>query len=387
MERGYVSSMSQKRKIVILMLHLQHGGIERQTILFANQLVNKYDVEIISVYSMKKEPAYEVDSRIKVKYLIDDAPNKKEFLDAVRHFKVMSILKEGMKSKKILKLKHDLMVEEIKKLDCDFVLSTRIEYAEMLSEYAPAEIITMTQEHLHDDSEKYVARLKNAIRNLDYLVALGPGSRENYEKWFSDNNKIKIVEIPNILEKNSDSISNLSGHTLVSTGRMHPVKGFDDLLKVVKKVSEKFSDVKLNLIGGGEEYDTLKEQAKEMKIDDIVNMPGMVSGEEVNEYMIKSDIYVMTSHTECFPMVLLEASACGLPLVAFDVPVGPKALIKEGYNGYLIKDRDIDKMADRIINLFENQEKMKELGKNAKENVNQYLPDNVMKKWYDIFDK
>ncbi len=379
--------MSQKRKIVILMLHLQHGGIERQTILFANQLVNKYDVEIISVYSMKKEPAYEVDSRIKVKYLIDDAPNKKEFLDAVRHFKVMSILKEGMKSKKILKLKHDLMVEEIKKLDCDFVLSTRIEYAEMLSEYAPAEIITMTQEHLHDDSEKYVARLKNAIRNLDYLVALGPGSRENYEKWFSDNNKIKIVEIPNILEKNSDSISNLSGHTLVSTGRMHPVKGFDDLLKVVKKVSEKFSDVKLNLIGGGEEYDTLKEQAKEMKIDDIVNMPGMVSGEEVNEYMIKSDIYVMTSHTECFPMVLLEASACGLPLVAFDVPVGPKALIKEGYNGYLIKDRDIDKMADRIINLFENQEKMKELGKNAKENVNQYLPDNVMKKWYDIFDK
>lgn len=379
--------MSQKKKIVILMLHLQHGGIERQTILFANELVNKYDVEIISVYSMKTEPAYEVDSRIKIKYLIDDAPNKKEFLDAVKHFKVMSILKEGMKSKKILKLKHDLMVEEIKKLDCDFVLSTRIEYAEMLSEYAPAGIITMTQEHLHDDSEKYVARLKNAIRNLDYLVALGPGSRENYEKWFSDNKKTKIVEIPNILEKNSDNISTLSGHTLVSTGRMHPVKGFDDLLKVVKKVSEKIPDVKLNLVGGGEEYDTLKEQAKEMKIDDIVNMPGMVSGEEVNEYMIKSDIYVMTSHTECFPMVLLEASACGLPLVAFDVPVGPKALIREGYNGYLIKDRNIDEMADKIISLFENQEKMKELGRNAKENVNQYLPDNVMKKWYDIFDK
>ena len=379
--------MSQKKKIVILMLHLQHGGIERQTILFANELVNKYDVEIISVYSMKTEPAYEVDSRIKIKYLIDDAPNKKEFLDAVKHFKVMSILKEGMKSKKILKLKHDLMVEEIKKLDCDFIISTRIEYAEMLSEYAPVGIITMTQEHLHDDSEKYVARLKNAIRNLDYLVALGPGSRENYEKWFSDNKKTKIVEIPNILEKNSDNISTLSGHTLVSTGRMHPVKGFDDLLKVVKKVSEKIPDVKLNLVGGGEEYDTLKEQAKEMKIDDIVNMPGMVSGEEVNEYMIKSDIYVMTSHTECFPMVLLEASACGLPLVAFDVPVGPKALIREGYNGYLIKDRNIDEMADKIISLFENQEKMKELGRTAKEHVNQYLPDNVMKKWYDIFDK
>lgn len=379
--------MSQKKKIVILMLHLQHGGIERQTILFANELVNKYDVEIISVYSMKTEPAYEVDSRIKIKYLIDDAPNKKEFLDAVKHFKVMSILKEGMKSKKILKLKHDLMVKEIKKLDCDFVISTRIEYAEMLSECAPAGIITMTQEHLHDDSEKYVARLKNAIRNLNYLVALGPGSRENYENWFSDNKKTKIVEIPNILEKNSDNISTLSGHTLVSTGRMHPVKGFDDLLKVVKKVSEKIPDVKLNLVGGGEEYDTLKEQAKEMKIDDIVNMPGMVSGEEVNEFMIKSDIYVMTSHTECFPMVLLEASACGLPLVAFDVPVGPKALIREGDNGYLIKDRNIDEMADKIIGLFENQEKMKELGRKAKENVNQYLPDNVMKKWYDIFDK
>lgn len=379
--------MNSKRKIVILMLHLQHGGIERQSILFANQLAKKYDVEIISVYSMKKDPAYKVDDKIKIKYLIDDAPNKKEFMDAVKHFKIISIIREGLKSKKILKLKHDLMINEIKKLDCDFVISTRIEYAEMLSDYAPSGIITMTQEHLHDDSEKYVSRLKNAIRNLDYLVALGPGSRENYEKWFADNKKIKIVEIPNILENDSEVISELKGHTLVSTGRMHPVKGFDDLLKVVKKVSEKIPDVRLNLIGGGEEYENLKNQTKEMKIDNLVNMTGMVNAEDVNKYMINSDIYVMTSLTECFPMVLLEASTCGLPLIAFDVPVGPKALIKDDYNGYLIKDRNIDEMADKIISLFENQEKMKELGKNAKENVKQYLPDNVMKKWYDIFDK
>lgn len=230
-----------KKKIVILMLHLQHGGIERQTIILANKLVKKYDVEIISMYSMKSNPAYKIEPGVHIKYLLDDAPNRKEFKSAVKSCNILKIFKEGCKSLKILRLKKKLMIEEIKKLKCDYVLSTRIEYAEMLSKYAPKNVVTMTQEHLHDDSEKYVSRVKKAFRNLNYLIVLGPGSKENYSKWLNDNDKIKVVEIPNILESESEEVSKLDGYKLVATGRMHPVKGFSDLLKIFKLVQEKNS--------------------------------------------------------------------------------------------------------------------------------------------------
>lgn len=376
-----------KKKIVLLVLHLQHGGIEKQTTLFANELIKKYDVEIISVYSMNHPPAYNIDKKVHIKYLIDSSPNKKEFLSAIKKFKILSVIKEGLKSKKILKQKHDLMVNEIKKLDCDFVVSTRIEYAEMLSKYAPESITTITQEHLHNDSPRYISRLRKALRKLDYLVALGPGSKANYEKWFSSNKNLKIVEIPNILEENSCNTSNLDNYTLISVGRMHPVKGFNDLLKIVKIVKESIPEIKLNLIGGGKEFKNLKSEIKKLGLEANVNMPGMLSSQDINKYLLSSDIYVMTSHSECFPMVLLEAANYGLPLLSFDVPVGPKALIKDDFNGYLIKNRNIKEMAEKIVYLMGNRSLMKTLGSNAKKNVIQYLPDNVMKKWYDIFDK
>ena len=78
-----------KKKITLLLLHLQFGGIEKQTITFANELSKKYDVEIISAYSMKTKPAYEVNENIKIKYLIDDAPNRNEFKEAVKNKKII----------------------------------------------------------------------------------------------------------------------------------------------------------------------------------------------------------------------------------------------------------------------------------------------------------
>jgi len=112
----------------------------------------------------------------------------------------------------------------------------------------------------------------------------------------------------------------------------------------------------------------------------------MVSSQEVRKIMLDSDLYVMTSHTECFPMVLLEASSVGLPLISFDVPVGPRSIIKNDYNGYLAEYMNLQDMSDKIIKLFKDRQKLKELGKNAKQSSEQYLAENVMNKWYELFD-
>ncbi len=374
------------KKITILMLHLQHGGIEKQTITLANQLAKRYEVEIISTYSMLYAPAYPVDERVKIKYLINDRPNREEIKAAVRSKNIVELIRQGIKAVKILYLKKTLMVNAIKKLDCDCVLSTRIEFAEMLSAHAPKGVVTMTQEHLHDDSEEYVARAQTAFKGLDYLLVLCDGSRENFSRWLGDNEHIKIVQIPNILESIPEESAALLGNRLVAVGRLHPVKNFTALIDVFAGVKKSLPDATLTLVGGGEEQSALQAKVKELGLEDSVKITGMVSADEVKQYMLDADLYVMTSHTECFPMVLLEASSVGLPLVAFDVPVGPKSIIENGENGYLIPYADTEAMIEKITRMLSDREELCRLGRRAKEEAFKYTPDEIMPLWYKTFD-
>ncbi|MBR2901946.1 MAG: glycosyltransferase [Clostridia bacterium] len=373
------------KKIAILMLHLQHGGIEKQTITLANNLASRYKVNIISVYSMNSAPAYPVDPQVEITYLIDDAPNRDGFRQALRDRYIFRLIREAVKAVRILYLKRRLMAKAIRRLDSDYVLSTRIDFAEQLSKYAPRNVVTLTQEHLHDDSDKYVAQLKRAFRNLDYLVVLCRGAMANHSVWQRDNAKIKLVEIPNILEGVPQATAELKGNNLVAVGRLHPVKAFDHLIRVFSKVAAQLSDATLTIVGGGDEQDRLEQLVRELNLEGRVKITGMVSKEQVEQYMLDSDLYVMTSHTECFPMVLLEASSVGLPLISFDVPVGPEAIITNDENGYLIENRDMDAMAETIVSLLQDRDRLKRLGANAKAQSYKYLPEEIMGKWYDLF--
>ena len=369
------------------MLHLQHGGIEKQTITLANQLCEKYEVEIITTYSMNNPPAYQIDGRVKVRYLMDTHPNRQEIAEAIRSKNPFKIAKQGFVALKILYLKKKLMEKAIKNLKCDFVLSTRVEYAEMLSKHAPKGVVTITQEHLHDDSPKYVARCKKAFRNLDYLAVICQGSYDNFAQWLKDNSRIKIVTIPNILEGIPEENAALQGNCIVSAGRLHPVKNFGSLIRVFSLVKEQIPDATLTLVGGGEEMDSLKSLANDLGVADKVTFTGMVSKEEVQEYMLKSDVFAMTSLTECFPMVMLEASSVGLPIISYDVPVGPKAIITQGENGYLIPFEKTEEMASKIVDILIDKELKMALAKNSKENAVNFLPEKIVPLWEAIFDK
>ena len=373
------------KKITILMLHLQHGGIEKQTITLANELCKHYEVEIISIYSMLAPPAYPVDPRVSIRYLMDDKPNKQEIKDAIRSKKPIAILKEGIKAAKILYLKQALMVKAIKELKTDYVLSTRIAFAQMLTDHAPKDVITMTQEHQHNGTEKYIAQAQKAFAGLDYLLVLCDGSRENFTRWLKNNKKIKIVQIPNILESIPEETAVLKGNHLVAAGRLHPVKNFETLLDVFALVQKEIPEATLTIVGGGDEYDRLQDQVQTLGLTSSVNITGMVSGQEVKAHMLQSDLYVMTSHTECFPMVLLEASSVGLPLVAFDVPVGPRSIIQNGENGYLVTYAEKTQMAERIIAMLRDRKALTQLGIHAKASAANYTPEAIMPMWLDLF--
>ena len=100
--------------------------------------------------------------------------------------------------------------------------------------------------------------------------------------------------------------------------------------------------------------------------------------------MALSKIYAMTSFTESFGLVLVEAQTCKLPAVAFDVRVGPRAILTEGKNGFLVKDGDLAGFCEKLVALAANEEIRTAFGENAKENAKQYDKDHIMQLWEQI---
>ena len=96
---------------------------------------------------------------------------------------------------------------------------------------------------------------------------------------------------------------------------------------------------------------------------------------------------LLTSRYEPFGMVLPEAMSCGLPVVAFDCPYGPADIIKDGVDGFLIKNRSITDFADRICQLIENKNLRIQMGKAAALSARRYSANEIMPRWKDLFER
>ena len=240
-------------KVTILALHLGYGGVEKAISSLSNILIDKYDVEIISVYKLYDKPAFYIDDRVKIKYLLDTelSPNKKELKDAIRTKNPIKILSEGLKSVKILKLKSSKMIDAIKNIDSGIVISTRIEHNKLLSKYGNKNLITIAQEHTyHNENEKYIKDLVESCKNIDYFMPVSQMLTDFYKKYF-EGTKTNCVFIPHSLDYIPREVSALESKKIISIGRLSPEKGFDDLLDVFKIVNNQKKDWKLDIIGDG----------------------------------------------------------------------------------------------------------------------------------------
>lgn len=372
------------KKIKILMLHLGYGGVEKQTITMANGLANRYDIEIVSFYKLEECPAYEIDQRIKIKYLYEGSSNREEFKTAVKKLNIFKAFKEGIKACKILYLKKALIKKEILLGDADIFFSTRSEYGTLLSKYGNKDKFKLTQEHNFIDTEEYRKRIVKDFANLDCVVVISKYHERMYSDWFRDTG-VKIARIENILDNSPREISSLNNEALVAVGRFDPIKDFSSAIEVMRHLVEKRPSLKLYLLGDGEERELLENKVKEYHLEQNVIMPGFVSADEVAMYMAKSDVFVMTSIKECFPMVILEAYDSGLPVVAFDVLTGPRELVVDERTGYLIENRSPEQMAEKILFILNDKEKLKGMSTNSLLEAKKYKINVIIEKWYDLF--
>jgi glycosyltransferase involved in cell wall biosynthesis len=203
-------------------------------------------------------------------------------------------------------------------------------------------------------------------------------SNESLKEWNVKNGLV----IPNPCWIKNGIRSDLKTKKVIAVARNSFEKGLDRLLVIWKKVTEKNPDWILDIYG--ESVADLKPLVLELEMESNVNLNESVKN--ISEKYLSSSIYVMTSRSEGFPMVLLEAMASGLPCVAYDCPCGPRAIINEGENGFLIEDGNVDSFVQKLELLIEDENLRLQMGTNAQESVKKYDLDSIMQKWKSLFE-
>lgn len=217
------------------------------------------------------------------------------------------------------------------------------------------------------------------VRRFDKFVVL---TNEDRGYW---GNLPNIEVIPNAAMHVSDAYSDVMNKRVIAVGRLDYQKGFDRLVQAWQLVRHtgKFTDWKLDIFGQGEWREMLQQMIDKAELQDSVrlNRPTKQIGEEY----VKSDLLVMSSNYEGFPMVMIEAMACGLPVVSFDYKCGPKDIIQPGINGLLVPNGDIQALADAMMKVMEDEAYRKMLSLNARKVVDTYSEQAVMSQWIRLF--
>lgn len=217
------------------------------------------------------------------------------------------------------------------------------------------------------------------VREFDKFVVL---TQEDRGYWGNMDN---IEVIPNAAMLPGNEPSDVSCKRIIAVGRLDYQKGFDRLVQawaLVQK-TDRYGDWRLDIFGQGEWQDMLQQMIEKAGLQNTacVNRPTAKIGDEYAH----SSMLVMSSHYEGFPMVMIEAMAYGLPVVSFDYKCGPKDIIQDGVNGLLVKDGDIEGLANAMMRLMDNEEERKVMGRNARRVTETYSEEKVMKKWVDLF--
>lgn len=376
------------KKITILALHLGYGGIENCISNLANSLVDDYEVNIISTYKLYEKPVFKLNDKIKIKYLMTDLkPNKQELKQSLKKLKLITFFKELKKSLKILKLKKNLMIEVIKNCDSDVIISTRDIHNNWLSKYGRDKTLKIGWEHNHHHNNKrYINKVTKSVLGLDYFVLVSKDLTKFYSEKLKDK-KVKCVYIPNSINFFPQEKAKLETENLISIGRLSHEKGYLDLIDIFKELHQKYPDSKLNIIGDGPDRKKIEKKIRDNKLEDYIILHGFQEKEYINKYLEKSSVYIMTSYTESFGLVLLEAFAYGIPCVAYSSAEGANEIISDNWDGYLIKDRDKNKMIKRICKLLSNRNRRLIMGANGIKKAQEFNTQKTKQKWIEIINR
>ena len=259
--------------------------------------------------------------------------------------------------------------------------------------------------HFHGD---FKFPLWRVVKNADGVRVMSQGQKEKLVKKGMPADKIYVISTPVDLEKfdtqchperrsdehrteaeGSLEIKNQITKTILFVGRLEKVKKLDWFLKIFKNlITNCQSLITLKIIGKGSQESKLKLLAKKLGLADKVEFLGQLPQDKIIGHYYNSDIIVLPSISESFGKVLVEANACGKPVVA-TATTGAKEIIQDGINGFLVPIGDAEKMSDKILELLNNPKIAAQMGENGRKLVMEKFDGNrqlqkIKEMWQEI---
>lgn len=371
------------KKIVFITKQLKKfGGIERFITTLANGLSKNYEVTIVANYGKEVEKlAFKLGSRVRVVFLSPATPEEVSLKQILVSFKFWKILPELRRRFDINSERKWVFKKYLSVLDTDVIITDRALHSFLVKKYYRGRARLIATDHnYHQNQKRYVRKLEKSVTSFDYLVV----PSKELQRFYADLVRpVKCLAIPNPLNNIPSKKTSFSKKNLIAVGRFVPEKDFLTLIDVVARVVKKLPDTKLYLIGDGPQKDDIKNKIKIYNLGKHVILTGKLKSTEIEKYYYKSSLYIMTSITEAFPLVLIEAMSYGLPVVAFDRASGVREQVTNRV-GVLVENGDVNKMAEEIVYLLSNGWRLQELQSAINLDVQKYNVKNVIQKWNKV---
>lgn len=347
------------------------GGIERVVSNLANKWINKYNVIILvkdDAYSF-----YDLDPRIQIESI--DKPLRLNMSNRIS--RINSLVKNIVFSHRELK-------KNVKSIYPDVIYTANpvnsMEICLIGEKYAKRLIVS---EH---GSKLGYNRVYNLIKRYVYPKAYKISVPTTLDTELYKKEGFPAVFIPHLSTFKNHTKVDAEKKQILNIGRLTKDKQQIELLRIWNRIviEKKHGEWKLLFVGKGEEEISLQQYISENNLSDTVTI--VKPNKDVEKFFKSSSIFAFTSQYEGFGMVLLEAMSFGVPCVSFNCPSGPRDIIDDGGNGYLIEDRDQEAFKAKLLELMKNSELRDKFGKASFDKANNWNNEEILRKWDSLFE-
>lgn len=384
-----------QKSITILVHNLFYmGGTTRAVTNTANMLSKQgHKVKIISTFRSQTKPYFPLEPNIKINSIIDYTRDNKKRLKHIffnrlnNHFypifKSTEIHKDEPGIRQFSRYVEKRLIHTIKHVETDILISTRASYNLLVAKYAPRNVQLIAQEHMiySMHSPKLQKAIRNKYQAFDQIITLTEDDALHYKEFISSE---KVVAIPNLLPSEYTIDSSVERKKVIlSAGRFEEEKGYDLLIRAVGLVHESLNDWEVHIYGQGSKKDCLKKLIVQFNLSHIIKL--FPPTKSLPKVMNEASLFILPSRFEGFGMVIIEAMASGLPVIAFDCPVGPRNIIHDDVNGVLVEEANIEQLANKLIQLAFNNSQQERMRAEGLITIEQYSEEKIYNSWKDIF--
>ena len=354
-----------------------HGGIEKVLTQKVNYLADTAgdEVTVLTYQQQDREPVYALSAKVKLLDLNINYEIGKSYFSLTNLLKIPAHISALRNT--IRQVQPDVIVSCSFGPDFYFLpfvcgkspVIKEFHSSRYFGHHSPAKGKAKLLDKLSSWVEKKYAR----------LVVLNPD-----EVPFYHSDHISVIPNPaEIIEVSAD----LSNRRILAAGRISPVKNFGDLIGAFSRLNARFPDWELHF--WGEDYvgtqDKLQAQIDILGLGIQIRFMGVT--DNLQAVMNNYSIYAMTSETECFPMVLLESLSVGLPVISYDSPTGPRHIVTDGEDGFIVPYKNLDIFTQKLEKLMTDENLRRKMGDKGRENVQRFNIDTVMQQWRTLFEQ